>query len=248
MVVFPAPLGPRNPWTSPTRTSRSSRSSARVAPNDFTRSAIEIAIDIVRDIHYFHNYVKMMERGIDKRDARVAFIGRFASALAESGFPRMPARVFAALVASDSGALTSAQLADLLRVSPAAISGAIRYLVQVNLASRETERGSRREVYRVHNEVWYEAVASKDRTLERCERSLREGIDAIGRHTPAGKRIAETIAFFDFLKVELPKLLERWRQSRVPIASSHQRRETRGFEREPDGKHRTAGRRSAARS
>jgi DNA-binding transcriptional regulator GbsR (MarR family) len=189
-----------------------------------------------------------MKDEVEKRDARVAFTERFAAALAESGFPRMPARVFAALVATDSGALTSAQLADLLRVSPAAISGAVRYLVQVNLASRETARGSRREVYRVHNEVWYEAVASKDRTLERCERTLREGIDAIGRQTPAGRRIAETISFFDFLKVELPKLLERWRQRLVPISSSYQRGKTRGFEHEQGSKQRAAGRGSAARS
>ena len=98
----------------------------------------------------------------------------------------MPARVFAALLATDSGRLTAAQLADLLHVSPAAISGAVSYLVQVNLASREAEPGSRREHYRVHNETWYEAIARKDQVLDRCERSLREGIDVVGRDTPAG--------------------------------------------------------------
>ena len=66
---------------------------------------------------------------------------RFASVLTESGFPRMPARVFAALLATDSGRLTAAELAALLHVSPAAISGAVSYLVQVNLASREAEPG-----------------------------------------------------------------------------------------------------------
>ena len=49
----------------------------------------------------------------------------------------MPARVFAALLASDSGRLTSAELSALLKVSPAAVSGAVRYLAQVNLVSRE---------------------------------------------------------------------------------------------------------------
>ena len=34
VVVFPAPLGPRNPCTSPGRTERSSPSRARVRPND----------------------------------------------------------------------------------------------------------------------------------------------------------------------------------------------------------------------
>jgi predicted transcriptional regulator len=151
--------------------------------------------------------VKVLNR--DK--PRSGFIERFASVLTESGFPRMPARVFAALLATDSGRLTAAELAALLRVSPAAVSGAVSYLVQVNLASREAEPGSRREHYRVHSETWYEALARKDQVLDRCERSLREGIDVVGRDTPAGGRIAETLAFFEFIQTELPAMLERWR-------------------------------------
>ena len=71
------------------------------------------------------------------------FIERFAAVLEESGVPRMPARVFVALLAEDSGSLTAAQLAQRLQVSPAAISGAVRYLTQVSLVGREREPGSR---------------------------------------------------------------------------------------------------------
>ena len=51
------------------------------------------------------------------------FVERFAAALAESGLQRMPARVFAALQATDTGRLTAAELAEILQVSPAAVSG-----------------------------------------------------------------------------------------------------------------------------
>ena len=57
----------------------------------------------------------------------------------------------------------------------------------------------------MHNETWYEAIASKDQVLDRCERSLREGIDVVGRDTAAGARIAETLAFFEFIQTELPR-------------------------------------------
>jgi DNA-binding transcriptional regulator GbsR (MarR family) len=157
---------------------------------------------------------------------RSSFIERFAATLTQSGFPRMPARVFAALLATDSGLLTSAELAAMLHVSPAAISGAIAYLVQVNLASREAEPGSRREHYRVHSETWYEAIARKDQVLDRCERSLRDGIDVVGRDTPAGARIAETLAFFEFMQTELPAMLERWRARKVALALSISKRST----------------------
>ncbi len=157
---------------------------------------------------------------------RSAFIERFAAVLTQSGFPRMPARVFAALLATDSGRLTSAELAAMLHVSPAAISGAVGYLVQVNLASREAEPGSRREHYRVHSETWYEAIARKDQVLDRCERSLRDGIDVVGRDTPAGARIAETLAFFEFMQTELPAMLERWRERKAGLALTNSKRST----------------------
>src|SRR5262245_44011351 len=216
VVVLPAPLGPRKPWTSPVPTTRLRWSSARTAPKDLTRSAPSIAVDIFRSVHYLHNIVKTINAD-SRLKSRVQFVERFASALNESGFARMPARVFAALMATDSGALTAAELATLLRVSPAAISGAVRYLIQVNLASREPEPGSRRERYHVHNEVWHEAVAGKDRRLERCEQSLRRGLEVVGRDSPAGQRIAETIAFFEFLQTELPLLMKEWQQRRATV-------------------------------
>ena len=139
----------------------------------------------------------------------------------------MPARVFAALLATDSGRLTAAELAAVLHVSAAAISGAVSYLVQVNLASREAEPGSRREHYRVHSETWYEAIARKDRVLERCERSLREGIEVVGRETAAGARIAETLAFFEFIQTELTAMLVRWRARKAEISSLDTKRSKR---------------------
>ncbi len=173
---------------------------------------------MLRKLHYFHNIVKITK---SDREARSRFVERFASVLAESGFPRMPARVFAALLASESGRMTAAELTAALQVSPAAISGAMRYLVQVNLASRETAPGSRREHYRVHSEVWYEAIARKDRVLDRVEASLREGVEIVGRSTAAGARIAETLSFFEFMQQELPAMLEKWRA--LKAASSRRR-------------------------
>src|SRR6266508_6264921 len=48
------------------------------------------------------------------------FVERFAAVMVQSGLPRMPARVFATLLATDTGRLTAAELAERLQVSPAA--------------------------------------------------------------------------------------------------------------------------------
>ncbi|WP_086825371.1 GbsR/MarR family transcriptional regulator [Allokutzneria sp. NRRL B-24872] len=156
------------------------------------------------------------EGRIEGRDAEafLRFVERFASVLADGGWPRMPARVFVCLLAVDSGRLTAAELAEALRVSPAAISGAVRYLGQVGLISREREPGSRRDVYQVRDDVWYEAAVRKDRALTRWETSLREGIEVLGPDSPAGRRMTETLEFFEFVQGELPSLLERWRAVR----------------------------------
>jgi DNA-binding MarR family transcriptional regulator len=144
-----------------------------------------------------------------------AFVERFAAQLVEAGMTRMPARVFAAVLVSEDGVLTSAELGERLRVSPAAVSGAVRYLSGVNLVSREREPGSRRERYRVHTDQWYEALGNREQILRRWEDTLRQGIGSLGPGTPAGARLAETLAFFEFLNAELPLLLDRWRAHRA---------------------------------
>lgn len=138
------------------------------------------------------------------------FIERFASLLADSGMPRMPARIFAALLASDTSRLTAEELAALLQVSPAAVSGGVRYLVQVGLVSREAQAGSRRHVYRMPDNVWHEVLRVRDRIMMRWMDAMREGSEVLGPDTPAGARLAESALYFQFVSKELPALLDRW--------------------------------------
>ncbi|CAL9481873.1 hypothetical protein SUDANB58_03072 [Streptomyces sp. enrichment culture] len=145
------------------------------------------------------------------------FVEHFAAQLVEAGLPRMPARVFAALLASDTGTLTSADLGEQLKVSPAAVSGAVRYLAQVHMVSREREPGSRRERYRVHADQWYEALTNREAVLKRWEDALREGVAGLGADSPAGRRLAETLAFFEFLQVEVAAMMDRWRTHREKL-------------------------------
>jgi DNA-binding transcriptional regulator GbsR (MarR family) len=158
----------------------------------------------------------MTEAAGEGRDAEAVsrFVEHFAAQLVEAGLPRMPARVFAALLASDAGTLTSAELGEQLRISPAAVSGAVRYLAQVHMVSREREPGSRRERYRVHSDQWYEALTNRNAIIKRWEDALREGVTSLGANTPAGRRLAETLAFFEFVEGEVEAMMERWRVHR----------------------------------
>jgi DNA-binding transcriptional regulator GbsR (MarR family) len=143
------------------------------------------------------------------------FIEGFAQAFVEAGMPRIASRIFVALVATDSGRLTAAELAEQLRASPAAISGGVRYLVHVNLVSRGREPGSRRDHYRVDNDVWYQTIMQRDQLLARWTASLSEGADVLGADTPAGARFAESVEFFEFMQRELRLMSERWDKYRA---------------------------------
>jgi DNA-binding transcriptional regulator GbsR (MarR family) len=144
-------------------------------------------------------------------DAVRRFIERLASVLGEAGFPRMPARVFAALLASDAGRMNAAELAELLQVSPAAVSGSVRYLSQVGLVSRESEPGSRRVGYRVPDDVWDQVLRLRDQIMSRLIATMREGVEVLDAGSAAGRRLTESIRYFEFVGAELAHLLELWR-------------------------------------
>ncbi|PVE08212.1 GbsR/MarR family transcriptional regulator [Streptomyces scopuliridis] len=139
------------------------------------------------------------------------FVERFAADMTEAGMQRTASRVFAALLSSDDASMTSAELSEQLRISPAAVSGAVRYLTQVSMVGRERDPGSRRDRYRLHHQLWYNTFAQRDSILTRWENTLRDGAETLGRDTPAGARVAETVEFFEFLQQELLALMDRWK-------------------------------------
>jgi DNA-binding transcriptional regulator GbsR (MarR family) len=138
------------------------------------------------------------------------FIEKFAAVLIMAGFPPMPARVFVALLVTDSGRLSAAELADLLQISPAAVSGAVRYLTGLGLVHKERVPGSRREYYRMPADIWHQVIQLRNYVLIRWAALLKEGIDLVGADTPAGRRMAGHVEFFEFLAEEMPAVMARW--------------------------------------
>jgi predicted transcriptional regulator len=157
--------------------------------------------------------VEPADGGRDEEGVR-HFIERFGLDLVEAGMPRMPARVFAAVLVSERGRLTAAELADQLQVSPAAISGAVRYLVQLRMLGRGREPGERRDHYRVSSDMWYEVTLQRDQMLTGWEQHLQDGIKAAGPDTAAGARLEDSRRYFEFLRGQMLLIMDRWRQVR----------------------------------
>src|SRR5579862_4149577 len=128
--------------------------------------------------------------GSGSADALFGYTERFAAVLVAAGFPPMPARVFVALLVAGSGRLSAAELAGTLRISPAAVSGAVRYLIQVGLVHKERVPGSRRDYYRMPGNMWDDLLRMRDQVMSRWGAMVREGIDLVGADSEAGARMA----------------------------------------------------------
>ncbi|MFC4530181.1 GbsR/MarR family transcriptional regulator [Sphaerisporangium dianthi] len=144
--------------------------------------------------------------------AIAVFRERFAQIMVESGMPRMAARVYAALLVTDSGKLSAAELAERLEVGASAISGAVKYLVQVRLVERGREPGTRHDFCRIHEHTWSHFVGQSDPTLVRVQVGVGEGVALLGLDSPAGRRLDETRRFFEFLREEIKLSMEKWRR------------------------------------
>jgi DNA-binding transcriptional regulator GbsR (MarR family) len=142
-------------------------------------------------------------------------VERLGRVLEDSGVPRMPARVFAYILAEDRDRYTAAELADGLGVSPAAISGAVRYLTQTRLVVKERRPTGRGDVFRVvDGDVWGTIMSARMPLMDHYVESLEKAVALLEPGSPGRARIEETREYFAFARDGMADLVERWARSR----------------------------------
>ncbi|MBS1673430.1 MAG: MarR family transcriptional regulator [Actinobacteria bacterium] len=146
--------------------------------------------------------------GVDAAEAAAALITAV-------GFPRMPGRVMMALIAAPAEGYTAAELADRLGVSPAAVSGAVRYLQTLHVVHRVSRADQRRDHYLIVEDTWYGMMTNNSPVYER----LAAHIDTIGaEHTEdpvAHNRATEMAEFFRYMAHRMPELIDEWESYRA---------------------------------
>lgn len=151
------------------------------------------------------------DRWQDENEGLLSVVERIALILSEAGIPRMSARVFA----DDADRYTAAALAEGLRVSPAAISGAVGYLTATRMLVKEREPGKRAELYRVcDGDLCGMIVCARIPILKQWESALEAAVVEIGADSGGGRRLAEATTFVAFLGSETEEMLERWSEYR----------------------------------
>ena len=109
--------------------------------------------------------------------------------------------------------LTPSEIAAVLRVSAGAVSGAVGYLEQAGMVRRTHVPGSRHTRVELGDDVWYEALTSRNSVMERWLAVATAGAEEL--EGQAAERVAVMRDFFVFVMGELPELMERWRQTRI---------------------------------
>ncbi|MEU1390895.1 MULTISPECIES: MarR family transcriptional regulator [unclassified Nonomuraea] len=150
------------------------------------------------------------------------FRERLAAVLGRAGLPSMVSRVLACLYATDTGSLTSAELVQQLRVSPASISKAIGYLEKQELIRRERDPRRRRDRYVIDEEVWYQAVLDSARVNAELADITEQGAKVLGATTPGGARLQDVSQFLGHVNHDIVRSANHWRRQ------IHSRRTTDG--------------------
>ncbi|GAB2599743.1 GbsR/MarR family transcriptional regulator [Kribbella endophytica] len=139
------------------------------------------------------------------------FVERFAGVLANSGVPSMSARVMGRMLVSPTGTMTASELAESLQISQPAVSGAVRQLLQVSFISRERLPGSRKDHYRIRDDVFAAILERRNNALGEWESSSRGGADLFGPDHPVGQRLTEAADFFAFIRDDMDQMIKNWR-------------------------------------
>jgi hypothetical protein len=83
----------------------------------------------------------------------------------------------------------------------------------VGFISRERIPGSRKDHYRIRDDVFAAILERRNSALAEWESASRSGVDLFGADTPVGRRLSEAADFFAFIHNDLDQLIKSWRLS-----------------------------------
>ena len=150
--------------------------------------------------------------GMSGDDFRRTFVERMGGALTTAGLARLPSRIFAALLADPDGRMTAAEIGSELHISPASVSGAVRYLDGVGMIRREREPGTRRDVFVVDDDAWRDTLLHADRVYAPMIAELDRALADLPADDPARRRIAISREFLGFVTQEMGAMSQRWQE------------------------------------
>jgi len=134
------------------------------------------------------------------------------------GLPHMVGRVLGALLISVPSRLSIDELVAELQASKGSISAATQLLLRLSLIERISIPGHRRHYFRLRSTIWEDLFRNWGDHVEQHLDVARKALDILRDEPIEAKRSAiEMLAFFEFVREELPALSRAWEARREEI-------------------------------
>ena len=132
-----------------------------------------------------------------------------------NGFQPAVARVMGLLLVSDKPELTFDEISESLNISKSATSNALNMLLNTGNIEYITFSGDRKRYFRVKSSNWRDMFARKMEDLSGLNELLKRILEVRKRENPVyDEKLKDFISFLDYLKDQLPDLIEKWEATR----------------------------------
>ena len=152
-------------------------------------------------------------------DEQLAYADRAGSFYArEYGFPPVTGRVLGYLAVCDPPRQTIADLAEALRASRSAITGAVNQLEAFRAVRRARAAGDRFDRVGLNPDAGLEPRGFDAAAYKLQAELAREGLALTGHADPRRRAaLEEAAALYDFLAARLPEVFAEWQQRRAAM-------------------------------
>jgi DNA-binding transcriptional regulator GbsR (MarR family) len=159
---------------------------------------------------------QLIERNRDKRSARMSaerFVEEIGLVFDSMHLPRMAGRVLGAILLGPTDGMTASDLAETLQASKGSISNMTQLLMHYRFVDRTVRAGDRRDRFVIRSGAWARMMLWRVELLQRLQELAVDGLELLG---PDGnpEPLQEVRDMYAFLERELPKLFERFEETR----------------------------------
>lgn len=155
---------------------------------------------------------------MEQRAGIAEFVEHFGLLFEAAGGTRMMGRMVGFLLVCDPPHQSSAQIAQALGASSGTVSTVSRQLVMGSMAERVAFPGDRATYFRLSSGGWVKIMMARMGLVTMMRQAAEQGLSVLATAPAAQReRLEEFRDFYGFIEAEMPRMFERWEESRRAV-------------------------------
>lgn len=143
------------------------------------------------------------------------YVEDFGLYFEQFGLARTAGRMLGWLLICDPPHQTMDELVEVLQVSKSSISTTSRLLMYIGLVNKVSFPGERKDYYRISENAWVQGWEAKNNQTTEMKLMAVRGLSLLPEDDAERReRLQEMHDLYAFLEEELPKLTQRWLETR----------------------------------